>query len=64
MNHIRREGDIIIMRVGGKDEWKTIHAIRDALISNPQDLPGRRNEIEPQTAVTTENVNSPRALAR
>ena len=33
MNRIRREGDVIIMRVGGPDEWAKSHAIRDAFIA-------------------------------
>ena len=33
MNRIRREGDIIILRSGGPDEWAKSHAIRDAFIA-------------------------------
>ena len=33
MNRIRREGNIIILRSGGPDEWAKSHAIRDAFIA-------------------------------
>ena len=47
MNRIQRKGDVILIRSGGPDEWKTIHGIRDAILG-----------YSPQPAANSDAANS------